>query len=396
MLTRVTTSAMPSTRGRPGPSRLLVGAAVGTVVWPLDLLVSAAAVVAGRSRAVAGAVTRLVDAHRRRLVRWHGWTDDAVPVPLGRATTFLAARVGVGVVGTAVLGLLAFGVYAAVVGLLSWLFDVRVTVSDPLAAGQVTTSTMLVFVPLGAVLLYLDLMGLAGVGVLDRAAADRWLAGDRTERLTRQVAELTLSRAELLAALDAERARIERDLHDGVQQRAVAVGLLVGRARRAAEPGTRTHELLDRAAAEAEHLLADLRDVAWRVRPSSLDTRGLAPVLHELAERTDPPTTVRWDRPRRLPGHVETTVYYVVAEALTNVTRHAGATRAQIAVDVTGDGPDERVTVVVTDDGVGGADARSGHGIAGLVGRVASAGGRLTVDSPPGGPTRVEAVVPCA
>lgn len=396
MLTRVTTSAVPSTRGRPGPSRLLVGAAIGSVVWPADLLVSAAAVVAGRSRTVARLVAVLVAAHRRRLVRWHGWADDAAPAPLGRATAFLAARVGVGVVGSAVLGLLVFGLYAAVVGLLSWLFDVRVTVSDPLAAGQVTTSTMLVFVPLGAVLLYLDLMGLAGVGVLDRAAADRWLAADRTARLARQVEELTLSRIELLAALDAERARIERDLHDGVQQRAVAVGLLVGRARRAAEPGTKAHELLDRAAVESEHLLTDLRDVAWRVRPTSLDTRGLGPVLHQLADRTDPPTTVRWDRPRRLPADVETTVYYVVAEAMTNVSRHARATRADIAVEITGEGADEHVRVTVTDDGVGGADARSGHGIAGLTGRVASVGGSLTVDSPPGGPTRLEVVVPCA
>lgn len=395
MLTQVTSSEALPARARTGPSRLLVGAALGTLVWPVDLVASAAAVIGGRSRTATRLASALVAWHRRRLTRWLGWTDDGGPVPPQRALAYLASRVAVGLVGTAVLALLAFGVYAAVVGLLSWLFDIRVTVSDPLAAGQVTTSTMLTFVPLGAVLLYLDLMGLAGVGVLDRAAADRWLGVDRTARLVRQVEELTLSRAELLAALDAERGRIERDLHDGVQQRAVALGLLVGRAQRSADPGSRTRTLLEQAAAEAEHLVTDLRDVAWRVRPTSLDTRGLAPVLQQLAERTDPPTTLRWGEPRRLPAHVETTVYYVVAEALTNVSRHAGASRAEVVVDVQGEGADRRLTVVVSDDGRGGAAARRGHGLAGLTSRVATAGGELTIDSPAGGPTRVEVVVPC-
>lgn len=396
MLARVTTPRPATPQPRTHPVRLLVGAGLGAVVWPVDLVVSAAAVVAGGSRHVTGLASALVAAHRRRLVRWHGWRDDGEPVPPGRAAAYLAARVGVGLVGTAVLGLLAYGVYAAVVGLLSWLFDIRLTVSDPLAAGQVTTSTMAGLLVGGAVLLYLDLMGLAGVALLDRAAADRWLARDRHERLARQVEELTLSRAELLTALDAERGRIERDLHDGVQQRAVAVGLLVNRARRAAEPGSRAAGLLDQACAEAEHLLADLRDVAWRVRPTSLDTVGLAGVLQQLAQRTDPATTLRWDAPRRLPPHVETTAYYVVAEALTNVTRHARAGRAHVEVEVTGTGDDERLTVVVTDDGVGGAVVRSGHGLAGLASRVATAAGHLTVDSPSGGPTRVQVVLPCA
>jgi signal transduction histidine kinase len=400
--------AQAPTARRPRPLRLLAGAVLGTVVWPVDLVISAVSVAAGRPQRregspgggrAAAVASRLVAWHRRRLIRWNGWADDGTPVPPGRTTAYLTSRVGVGILGTAMLALLGFGLYAAVAGLLSWLLDIRVTVSDPLAGGQVTTAAMLTFVPLGAVLLYLNLMGLAGVGVLDRAVADRWLAADRHERLARRVEELTLSRAELLAALDAERGRIERDLHDGVQQRAVALGLLVGRARRSAEAGSRTHELLGRAAAEAEHLLADLRDVAWRVRPTSLDTMGLASVLQQLVERTDPPTALRWDDPRRLPSHVETTVYYVVAEALTNVTKHARAPRAEVTVRVEGTGADARVTVVVTDDGVGGAGAtggHGGHGLAGLASRVAAAGGELTVASPPGGPTRLEAVIPCA
>ncbi len=405
MLAGVTTTGLLTTRerrtmhGRTGLLRLMVGAALGVVAWPADLVASAVALLTGRSGRSTGLAAGLVAWHRRRSVRWLGWTDEEAQVPPERTRAYLISRVGVGVVGAAVLALLVFGLYAAAAGLLSWLFDIRVTVSDPLADGQVTTRTMLTFVPVGAVLLYLDLMGLAGVGLLDRAAADRWLAPDRHERLARQVAELTLSRAELLAALDAERGRIERDLHDGVQQRVVALGLLVGRARRAAaaDPVTPAPlaDLLGQAAAEAEHLLADLREVAWRVRPTTLDTMGLAPVLQQLAERTDPPATVRWDDPQRLPAQVETTVYYIVAEALTNITKHARATAAQVTVDLSGVGPDRRLTVLVSDDGVGGAHSPGGHGLAGLAGRVASAGGQLQVDSPPGGPTRVEVTVPC-
>jgi signal transduction histidine kinase len=236
-------------------------------------------------------------------------------------------------------------------------------------------------------------MGLFGVGVLDRAAAARWLSPSRSERLAAQVESLTVSRAELLAALDAERGRIERDLHDGVQQRAVALGLLVNRARRAVEPGSSGALLLEKAGREAELLVTDLRDVAWRVRPTALDTHGLAPVLAELVSRSGVAAELEWADPVRLPSGVETTVYYVVAEALTNVAKHSGAGKARVSVSLA---PDDVVHVVIADDGVGGAVQRPGHGLAGLAGRVAAAGGTLAVDSPAGGPTRIEVTLPCA
>ncbi|GAA1868904.1 sensor histidine kinase [Myceligenerans crystallogenes] len=457
---------------RSGPVRLLWGAALGTVAWPLDLLLAVAAAGTAWRPAPLGPVAALVRWHRRRTVRFLGWSDDDAALTSRRAAGYLVTRAGIGLVGVLVLGLLAYGLFAVVAGLLSWLFDIRFTVLDPDQAGGLTTGTVLAMVPVGAVLLYLDLMGLYGVGALDRAAAARWLAPSRSERLEARVESLTVSRAELLAALDAERGRIERDLHDGVQQRAVAAGMLVDRARRSvAGAGPSGAALLEQASREVELLVHDLREVAWRVRPTTLDTHGLEPVLRQLADRAAVPTVLDWAvgdaagrvrpdqagsppvrpdpagsspvrpdsagtegpgaiRPARLPAEVEATVYYVVAEALTNVAKHAGARSAQVRVSVTGDsdgqaggvgpgrdrpsGGDGRgygdgtrsgaelarsgavVRVTITDDGVGGAQARPGHGLAGLAGRVAAAGGTMDVVSPAGGPTRIEVTLPCA
>jgi signal transduction histidine kinase len=381
---------------------MLWGAALGAVTWPVDLVFSVGALV--RRPTPPGPVGSLVVWHRRRTVRFLGWADDGAALTSARAAGYLLARVGVGVLGTLVLGLLAYGLFAVVAGVASWLFDVRLTVDEAFEGDGLTTAGLLGMVPVGAVLLYLDLMGLIGVALLDRSAAARWLAPSRSERLAAQVESLTVSRAELLAALDAERGRIERDLHDGVQQRAVALGLLVNRARRAVGAGSAGGVLLEQAAREAELLVTDLRDVAWRVRPTTLDTHGLAPVLAELVSRAEVPTVLEWPEPVRLPPDVETTVYYVVAEALTNVAKHSGAGKARVSVaarrggSAGGFGRDlgPEVRVEITDDGVGGAVPRPGHGLAGLTGRVAAAGGALTVDSPSGGPTRIGVTLPCA
>jgi signal transduction histidine kinase len=388
---------------------MLWGAALGAATWPLDLLGALVALVTARRAAPLRWVSGLVAWHRRRTVRFLGWADDGVVLTSPRAARYLAGRVGVGLLGVLVLGLLAYGLFAVVAGLASWLFDVRLTVDEAFQGDGLSTAGLLGMIPIGAILLYLDLMGLVGVALLDRSAAARWLAPSRSERLAAQVESLTVSRADLLAALDAERGRIERDLHDGVQQRAVALGLLVNRARRAVGASSSAVVLLEQAAREAELLVTDLRDVAWRVRPTTLDTHGLAPVLAELVSRAEPPTVLEWDSPERLPTAVETTVYYVVSEALTNVAKHSGATEAEVRVSVTTAGqapasvgracpdPDsDNVHVTITDNGVGGALPHPGHGLAGLSGRVAAAGGTLTIDSPTGGPTRIEVTLPCA
>lgn len=380
---------------RSTPARMLWGAALGAVTWPADLVFSVVSLLRGPTPF--GPVRSLVAWHRRRTVRFLGWADDGVVLTSPRAARYLAARVVVGVVGTLVLGLLAYGLFAVVAGLASWMFDVRLTVDEAFQGDGLSTAGLLGMIPVGAILLYLDLMGLIGVALLDRSAAARWLAPSRSERLAAQVESLTVSRADLLAALDAERGRIERDLHDGVQQRAVALGLLVNRARRAVggSPGSL---LLEQAAREAELLVTDLRDVAWRVRPTTLDTHGLAPVLAELVSRAEPPTVLAWESPERLPAAVETTIYYVVSEALTNVAKHSGAGEARVRVSVgraRRDLPAPEVHVTITDNGTGGALPHPGHGLAGLSGRVATAGGTLTVDSPPGGPTKIEVTLPC-
>jgi signal transduction histidine kinase len=380
---------------------MLWGAALGAVTWPLDLVGAVAALL--RRPTPPGWAGTLVAWHRRRAVRLLGWADDGAALTSPRAARYLAVRVAVGVVGTLVLGLLAYGLFAVVAALASWLFGVRLTVDEAFQGDGLSTVGLLGMIPVGAILLYLDLMGLIGVGLLDRSAAARWLSPSRSERLAAQVESLTVSRAELLAALDAERGRIERDLHDGVQQRAVALGLLVNRARRAVGPGSSGSALLEQAGLEAERLVTDLREVAWRVRPTALDTHGLAPVLAELVSRATPPTVLEWDSPGRLDPAVETTTYYVVAEALTNVAKHSGAGSAGVSVrvrgaaDVVGEVPEGGdVDVVISDDGVGGAVLSPGHGLAGLAGRVAAAGGTLAVDSPAGGPTRIEVTLPCA
>lgn len=390
---------------RSTPARMLWGAALGAVTWPADVVLALVAALTIRRRTPLGPVGALAAWHRRRTVRCLGWADGGAALTPARAAGYLLARSAVGLLGVLVLALLAYGLFAVVAGLASWLFDVRLTVDEAFQGEGLTTAGLLGMVPVGAILLYLDLMGLVGVALLDRSAAAHWLAPSRSERLAAQVESLAVSRAELLAALDAERGRIERDLHDGVQQRAVALGLLVNRARRAVGAGSSGAGspgavLLEQASHEAELLVTDLRDVAWRVRPTTLDTHGLAPVLAELVSRAGVPTELDWDVPERLTPAVETTIYYVVAESLTNVAKHSGAQEAKVRVHAGRARGDLRtgraVHVVITDDGIGGALPRPGHGLAGLTGRVAAAGGALTVDSPVGGPTRIEVTLACA
>jgi signal transduction histidine kinase len=201
--------------------------------------------------------------------------------------------------------------------------------------------------------------------------------------------ELVRSRARLVDAFDAERRRIERDLHDGAQQRLVALGLTLGLAR-VADPAE-LPALVAKAHTEAERALADLQELVRGIHPRILVDRGLPAALAELADRSTVPVDVRVELPRRLPEAVEAGAYFVVAEALTNVARHAGATRVTVA----GRLEDHLLVVEVRDDGTGGADPDAGSGLTGLADRVAVLSGRLVLDSPPGGPTLLRAELPC-
>lgn len=237
----------------------------------------------------------------------------------------------------------------------------------------------------GVVLVFLNLQGLVGMVVLERRVAGWSLGPSRRELLERRIGELAASRAGVVEVVDQERRRIERDLHDGVQQRLVALGVLLGRARRQGDS-----ELLRQAHREAREVLRDLREVAWRVYPAALDTVGLRDALAAVVERSGVPVRLVYEVEGRLPRPVETAVYFVVCEAVTNAAKHSGAVSVSVEVMAAGSG----VRVRVCDDGCGGADV-SGGGLSGLARRVAALDGRFSVSSPVGGPTVVVAELPC-
>jgi PAS domain S-box-containing protein len=209
---------------------------------------------------------------------------------------------------------------------------------------------------------------------------------DITER-TRAVQELRASRARVVEVGDAERRRIQRNLHDGAQQRLTAVLLNLGRARAS---GGASDALLDAAIDELADGLQEIRELAGGLHPSMLSERGLVAALEALAMRAPVPVELEMLPDRRLPEPVEAAAYYVVAEALANVHKHAGAGR--VVVRATADG--HQLVVDVDDDGVGGAD-EAGSGLSGLADRVEALGGRLSLESPAGAGTRLHAEIPC-
>ena len=203
--------------------------------------------------------------------------------------------------------------------------------------------------------------------------------------------ELRRSRARLVEAADAERRRLERNLHDGAQQRLVSLSLALrlAESKLREEPDTASR-ILSGAGEELALALQELRELARGLHPAVLTDRGLAPALEMLAERSPVPVELELDVEERLPAAVEVAIFYVVSEALANVAKYARASCASVQVGYAGDS----VSVEVADDGVGGADSSFGSGLRGLSDRVEALDGRLRVESPSGGGTRVTAVVP--
>jgi signal transduction histidine kinase len=206
------------------------------------------------------------------------------------------------------------------------------------------------------------------------------------------VQEQRAKRAKAVDVAATERRRIERDLHDGAQQRLVALAMDLGMAKEkfVGDPQA-ARSLLEEAHDEAKRALAELRNLARGIHPAVLTDRGLDAAISALAGRSPVPVEVGVDLRDRPPAVTESTAYFVVAEALTNVTKHAAATHAEVHITRQG----EQLVVEVRDDGVGGADPADGSGLAGLADRVASVDGRLIVTSPEGGPTVVRAELPC-
>ncbi|MFI6237049.1 sensor domain-containing protein [Micromonospora sp. NPDC050784] len=222
-----------------------------------------------------------------------------------------------------------------------------------------------------------------------QAAVARWaLAWPMDAAALREVSR---SRTRLVGAYEAERRRIERDLHDGAQPRLTSLTLQLGLARLDVPEDSPASRPLAVAHDQARGLMVMLRQLVHGIRPQSLTDLGLAGAVRELADAATIPVTVHADPHDELPEIVETTAYFVVSEALGNVARHARATRADVRLSRAGGD----LVVEVTDDGHGGADPGRGTGLTGLADRVAAVDGRLLLSSPPGGPTLVRVELPC-
>jgi PAS domain S-box-containing protein len=240
---------------------------------------------------------------------------------------------------------------------------------------------------------------------LSGADGDAWLHGaaidvtdrHKTEELRRRAdaeearrAEVEASRSRIVAASDEARRRLARDLHDGAQQRFVSLALLLSHLERKLDDPIAARTLLVEARAELEQGLAEMREFARGVHPVSLTERGLAEAVAALARRSSVPVRLRVSLDDRPPRPIETTAYFVVAESLTNVAKHARASEAEVEVVRTAEG----LTISVRDDGAGGATLHSGTGLRGLADRVETDGGRLSVRSEAGRGTTVTVELP--
>ncbi|MGW1124009.1 sensor histidine kinase [Streptomyces sp. NPDC002526] len=231
------------------------------------------------------------------------------------------------------------------------------------------------------------------VGVLAawRATLARALLAD--SEAGARLRELDRSRTRLVDAFEAERRRIERDLHDGAQQRLVALSMTLGLARLEGPPEPLAG-LLAKAHGEADTALVEIRELIRGIHPQVLTDRGLEAAVEDVADRSVIPVDVELELPERLPGAVESGVYFAVCEALANAARHSGAERVRVSGQVARG----RLVVEVADDGHGGASAGDGTGLQGVSDRLSVLDGRLVLSSPPGGPTvfRLEVPVPGA
>ncbi|WP_344883407.1 sensor histidine kinase [Allokutzneria multivorans] len=224
-----------------------------------------------------------------------------------------------------------------------------------------------------------------------RAALTRAILAPRDEELGDRLTEVTQSRARLVDAFEVERARIERDLHDGAQQRLVALSMSLGMTRLDVPPGSELDQQLEQAQEQVALTLRELRDLIRGVHPQVLADSGLAAAVEDVSTRSSVPVEVDLQMAGRLPQHIELTAYFLITEALANIAKHSRAARAAIRGRLVTD----MLVLEITDDGIGGADPAAGTGLTGLADRVAVVDGRLRVSSPAGGPTLIHVEIPC-
>ena len=343
-----------------------------------------AAIERGIARALLGVViAQPPDRHGIRLPERIGrWLRDPVT---WKSLVFVALKFPLGLASFAIVAFLGF--FALVLT-----FAPLIVLVTPVTVFGWIVESPLQALPLTIVGLIADLLllhlgnGLAWLwGLFARV-----MLGPSTVQLRARVDDLRDARARIIAAADAERRRIERDLHDGAQQRLVALSLTLGMAESRLSDPEAAAPLIAQAREEAQLAVQELRELASGIHPALLSDRGLGPALEALAARAPVPTSVDGVPEERLPAPVESAVYFVTAEALTNVAKYARAQSASVTVQV----EHGRVYLTVRDDGVGGADLEAGTGLRGLRDRVEALDGRLDVHSPPGSGTTITAEIP--
>ncbi|MER5369602.1 sensor domain-containing protein [Streptomyces sp. NPDC002722] len=224
-----------------------------------------------------------------------------------------------------------------------------------------------------------------------RAAMARTFLAPRDRELGEELREIRASQVRLLDSFDAERARIERDLHDGAQQRLVSLGMTLAMLHLDTPPDSPRSELLTQAQSQLSAAHQELRALIRGLNPPVLADHGLVAAIEDYAARFPIPVTVDLRLPEKLPRKVETTMYYLLNEAMTNIARHSGAATAQVRGRYHAD----LLIFDITDDGHGGVDTEAGTGMTGLADRVRALDGRIRVSSPAGGPTLLHVEVPC-
>ncbi|GAA1283579.1 sensor histidine kinase [Pseudonocardia aurantiaca] len=328
---------------------------------------------------------------RRNPLRYGGdlWRDPGVR----RRAAHQALAAPMGLLTAGVVYLLLTGAVALLaMPLLTWLLPTGGTVTFGVPLSD-TAGGRALLAAVGLGLLLLAPAVLRALAALDIAVA-RSLLGSVPGALARRVDELERSRARVVDAGEAERRRLERDLHDGTQQQLVALAMTLGRAMaRYKQDPAAVGDLLADAHQQAKEAVTDLRGLIRGLHPPVLTDRGLDAALSAVAARCPVPVDLTVELPERPNATVEAIGYFVVAEGLTNVARHSHATRATVAVQREGTGP---VWITISDDGVGGADPERGTGLRGLADRVSGVDGQLGVDSPVGGPTVLTVELPCA
>jgi signal transduction histidine kinase len=370
-----------------------VGVALAVLVIGLGILLATlaawrgfAAIERGLARGLLGVPIPHPPSDRHDLPvvdRVRRWLRDPVT---WKSLVFVALKFPLGVASFAIV--VGLGAFALIL-----LFAPVIVIWTPVTVfGWIVTSWTealpLAVAGVPAVLLVLHLCnGLAWLWALFA----RVMLGPSTVQLHERVDNLRDARARIIAAADAERRRIERDLHDGAQQRLVALSITLGMAEsRLPRDPEAAVPLIAQAREEAALAVKELRELASGIHPALLTERGLGPALEALAARSPVPTTVDGVPSFRLPAPVESTVYFVTAEALTNVAKYAAATTANITLAV----EHGRLLLLIRDDGAGGADPSTGSGLRGLRDRVEALDGQLHIDSPPGLGTTLIAELP--